>query len=204
MKKVLHVIWNIIEVVVIMYVIALTTILLAKNKFGFTQLGDYVITSIESNDVNNIIDTKQGDLLIVKNTSDIAVGDVIYYYAVYDDDYIICSDIVKSMQKDDYSALYTIDDQYSSTVHSTKVIGKYTFKYHNLGNYFAFLQSRVGFLFFVLLPIMVVFIYQIYDFAIVLKYDNENDEHDDDDEPISDKLETEVEKQKFEFQKENK
>ena len=61
---------------------------------------------------------------------------------------------------------YTIDDEYNTTVHSDKTIGKYTFKYHKLGNYFNFLQSRVGFLFFVLLPIMVVFIYQIYDFAI--------------------------------------
>lgn len=201
MRRVLHVIWNIIEVVIILYVIGLTTVLLAKNKFGFTQLGDYVITSIDSNDVNNIIDTKQGDLFIVKNTSDIAVGDVIYYYAVFEDKYIICSDVVKSMQKDDYSALYTIDDQYSSIVHSEKVIGKYTFKYHKLGNYFSFLQSRVGFLFFVLLPIMVVFIYQIYDFAIVLRYDNENDEHDDDD---SIEVEPEVEKEKFEFQKNHK
>ena len=199
MKKVLHVIWNILEVLIIIYVIALTTILLAKNKFGFTQLGDYVLTSIESNDVNNIIDTKQGDLLIVKNTSDINKGDVIYYYAVYEDKYIICSDVVKDMQKDDFSALYTIDDQYNSTVHSDKVIGKYTFKYHNVGNYFKFLQSKVGFLFFVLLPIMVVFIYQIYDFAIVVKYDND-DEHDDDgyDEDRN-KVEPEIEKKKFEF-----
>lgn len=199
MKKVLHVIWNILEVLIIIYVIGLTTILLAKNKFGFTQLGDYVFTSIESNDVNNIIDTKQGDLLIVKNTSDINKGDVIYYYAVYEDKYIICSDVVKDMQKDDFSALYTIDDQYNSTVHSDKVIGKYTFKYHNVGNYFKFLQSKVGFLFFVLLPIMVVFIYQIYDFAIVVKYDND-DEHDDDgyDEDRN-KVEPEIEKKKFEF-----
>lgn len=204
MKKVLHVIWSIIEVVVIIYVIALTTVLLAKNKYGFTQLGDYVFTSIESNDVNNIIDTKQGDLLIVKNTSDLNVGDVIYYYAVFDDKYIICSDVVKTMQKDDFSALYTIDDQYNTLVHSDKVIGKYTFKYHGMGRYFSFLQSRVGFLFFVLLPIMVVFIYQIYDFAIVVKYDND-EEHDDgsyDDD--KNKVEVEVEKKKFEFQKEDK
>ena len=197
MKKVLHVIWNILEVLIIIYVIALTTILLAKNKFGFTQLGDYVFTSIESNDVNNIIDTKQGDLLIVKNTSDINKGDVIYYYAVYQDNYIICSDVVKDMQKDDYSALYTITD--GTTVHSDKTIGKYTFKYHKLGNYFKFLQSRVGFLFFVLLPIMVVFIYQIYDFAIVVKYD-EDDEHDDDGyDEDKNKVEPEIEKKKFEF-----
>ena len=195
MKKVLHVIWNILEVLIIIYVIALTTILLAKNKFGFTQLGDYVFTSIESNDVNNIIDTKQGDLLIVKNTSDINKGDVIYYYAVYEDKYILCSDVVKDMQKDDYSALYTISD--GTTVHSDKTIGKYTFK---LGNYFKLLQSRVGFLFFVLLPIMVVFIYQIYDFAIVVKYDEDDDEHDDDgyDEDRN-KVEPEIEKKKFKF-----
>ena len=198
MKKTLHVIWSVLEIIIIIYVICLTTILLAKNKFGFTQLGDYVLTSIGSNDVNNIINTEQGDLLIIKNTSDLNVGDVIYYYAVYDEKYIICSDVVKSMQKDDFSALYTIDDQYNSTVHSDKVIGKYTSKYHKLGNYFSFLQSRVGFLFFVLLPIMVVFIYQIYDFTIILKYGNENDDHDDEEAEDSD-VEPEIEKKKFEF-----
>ncbi len=203
MKKTLHVIWSVLEIIIIIYVICLTTILLAKNKFGFTQLGDYVLTSIGSNDVNNIINTEQGDLLIIKNTSDLNVGDVIYYYAVYDEKYIICSDVVKSMQKDDFSALYTIDDQYNSTVHSDKVIGKYTSKYHKLGNYFSFLQSRVGFLFFVLLPIMVVFIYQIYDFTIILKYGNENDDHDDEEAEDSD-VEPEIEKNKFEFQNENK
>ena len=204
MKKVLRAIWNVIEVVIIVYVICLTTLLLAKNKFGYTQIGAYVFTSIESNDINNIIDTKQGDLLIIKNTSDLGIGDVIYYYAVYEDKYIICSDVVKTMQKDDYSALYTIDDQYNSVVNSDKVIGKYTSKYHGLGNYFSFLQSRVGFLFFVLLPIMVVFIFQIYDFAIVVKYDNE-DEHDDDGyDEDKNKVEAEVEKKKFEFQKEDK
>ena len=175
MKKTLHVIWSVLEIIIIIYVICLTTILLAKNKFGFTQLGDYVLTSIGSN----------------------------YYYAVYDEKYIICSDVVKSMQKDDFSALYTIDDQYNSTVHSDKVIGKYTSKYHKLGNYFSFLQSRVGFLFFVLLPIMVVFIYQIYDFTIILKYGNENDDHDDEEAEDSD-VEPEIEKNKFEFQNENK
>ena len=203
MKKTLHVIWSVLEIIIIIYVICLTTILLAKNKFGFTQLGDYVLTSIGSNDVNNIINTEQGDLLVIKNTSDLNVGDVIYYYAVYDEKYIICSDVVKSMQKDDFSALYTIDDQYNSTVHSDKVIGKYTSKYHKLGNYFSFLQSRVGFLFFVLLPIMVVFIYQIYDFTIILKYGNENDDHDDEEAEDSD-VEPEIEKNKFEFQNENK
>ena len=205
MKKVLHVIWNILEVLIIIYVIALTTVLLAKNKFGFTQIGDYVFASIESNDVNNIIDTKQGDLLIIKNTSDIKKGEVIYYYAVYEDKYIICSDVVKDLQEDDFSALYTIDDQYNTTVHSDKTIGKYVYKYHKLGKYFNFLQSRVGFLFFVLLPIMVVFIYQIYDFAIVVKYDNEDDDHDDDgyDEDRN-KVEPEIEKKKFEFHDEIK
>ena len=203
MKKTLLFILSVLQIIIIIYVICLTTILLAKNKFGFTQLGDYVLTSIGSNDVNNIINTEQGDLLIIKNTSDLNVGDVIYYYAVYDEKYIICSDVVKSMQKDDFSALYTIDDQYNSTVHSDKVIGKYTSKYHKLGNYFSFLQSRVGFLFFVLLPIMVVFIYQIYDFTIILKYGNENDDHDDEEAEDRD-VEPEIEKNKFEFQNENK
>lgn len=203
MRKVLHVFWIVIEVFIVIYVIGLTTILLAKNKFGFTQIGDYVFTSIDSNDVNNIIDTKQGDLLVIKNTSDINVGDVIYYYAVFDEKYIICSDRIKAVQKDDFSSLYTIDDKYDTLVYSEKTIGKYTFKYGKIGNYFSFLQSRVGFLFFVLLPIMVVFIYQIYEFVIILKYDERNDDLDEDEEESNKGIE-EVKSNRFEFRGDNK
>ena len=40
-----------------------------------------------------------------------------------------------------------------------------------MGKVLDVLESRFGFLFFVLLPIMIVFIYQVYQFIIVLKYD---------------------------------
>ena len=37
MKKVLSFLWSILEFVIIVYVIVMTSILLSKNKYGFTQ-----------------------------------------------------------------------------------------------------------------------------------------------------------------------
>ena len=48
------------------------------------------------------------------------------------------------------------------------------------------LESRVGFLFLVLLPILIVFFYQVYQLVIVAKY--ENVEEDDDSEAKDDSV----------------
>ena len=171
MKKFLRGIWFVVEFIIIVYVIVLTCFLLCRNKYGYTQFGDYTFTNIDLFAEKNIANTKKGDLLVVKNSNDINEGDLIYYYAVYNDDYIIKSSPVMSIKNDDYSYLYTVDDSGPTSIVGTRVLGKYSHTYHKLGSILNFLESRIGFLFCVLLPILIVFIYHVYEFIMIVRYE---------------------------------
>lgn len=172
MRKVLNWVWSFVEVIIIIYVVLVTMFVLCKNKYGYTQFGDYSFANIDLIAEKNVKDTKKGDLLVVKNSNDIHKGDLIYYYAVLNDNYIVRSAVVSDVKEDDYSALYTVSlSNTTINVASSRVLGKYSTVYNNLGSILSVLESRVGFLLLVLLPIMVVFIYQVYEFIIILKYD---------------------------------
>lgn len=172
MRKVLNWVWSFVEVIIIIYVVLVTMFVLCKNKYGYTQFGDYSFANIDLIAEKNVKDTKKDDLLVVKNSNDIHKGDLIYYYAVLNDNYIVRSAVVADVKEDDYSALYTVSlSNTTINVASSRVLGKYSTVYNNLGSILSVLESRVGFLLLVLLPIMVVFIYQVYEFIIMLKYD---------------------------------
>lgn len=178
MKKILHFLWNFLEVIIIVYAIVITSFILCRNKYGYTQFGDYTFSKISNFDTRNIKDTKNGDLLVVKNSNDIKVGDIIYYYTVFDERYILRSDAVIDIKEDDYSALYTLNDSDKTSVSSNRVLGKYANTYNGVGKVLEVLESKIGFLFLVLLPIMIVFIYQLYEFIIVIRYERVEDDVD--------------------------
>jgi len=169
MKSVLGWIWRVVEVLIIVYVIVITSFILSRNKYNYTQFGDYTLVNIDLLAEKNIKGVKSGDLLIVKNTNDIDKGDVIYYYAVREDSYIVKSNPILEVKSDSYNSLYTVSDGDNNTIASARVLGKYASVHHKWGSVLSVLESKFGFLFLVLLPIMVVFIYQIYEFVLILK-----------------------------------
>lgn len=175
MKSVLSWVWSGIEFLIVVYVIIITALLLSRNNYGYTQIGDYTLNNIDLFDERNIANTKKGDLLIVQNGNDIKEGDLIYYYIAYNDNYMMRTDYVSKVEKDDFSAIYTVKDDkgVEYNVPSAKVVGKEAAIKKNLGGILSVLESRLGFLFLVLLPVMVVFIYQIYDFVVTIREEKE-------------------------------
>lgn len=170
MKKLIRYVWPIVEGIIIIYVIVMTSVLLCKNKYGYTQFGRYTLNDVDLVDERGIQGVHDGDLMIVENSNDIKEGDVIYYYMVYDDIYYIKSDSVKKIETDGFSSLYTLSNDEAS-VASPRVLGKRIKVYPNLGKVYHTLQSRFGFLIFVLLPILIVFIVQIYGLFVLFKYE---------------------------------
>ena len=153
----------------------MTAFLLCKNKYGFTQIGDMTYITINEHLQSYLPETKENDLLMVKqNNKDINVGDKIYYYAVENNEYVIKTAHVKEIViSEDDMALYQLDDEAKTTIATTRVIGKYSAIYHNIGGVLDVLQSRIGFLLLVILPILLIFMYQIYALIIVIKYGEE-------------------------------
>lgn len=175
MKKFLKGLWGLVEVIIIIYVICMTAFLLCKNKYGFTQIGDMTYITINEHLQSYLPETKENDLLMVKqNNKDINVGDKIYYYAVENNEYVIKTAHVKEIViSEDDMALYQLDDEAKTTIATTRVIGKYSAIYHNIGGVLDVLQSKIGFLLLVILPILLIFMYQIYALIIVIKYGEE-------------------------------
>lgn len=192
MKNFLKGLWGFVEVVIIIYVICITACLLSTNKFGFTQFGDTTLLTISDHMAQFLPESKEHDLIIVKNKSgDIVVGDKIYYYATADNKYIVKTAHVKEIvSQDGTTSLYKLDDEASSTIATTRVIGKYSTAYHNIGGILDILESKLGFLLLVILPILLIFMYQVYALIIVVKYGEEEIENKPSKKQVSKKKET--------------
>lgn len=187
-KKALNITWNILQVLIIIYVILITGFIFCENKYGFTEIGDYTFNNVSKLDTKNIKNVKAGDLLIVKNTNDLEAGDIVYYYAAYNEQYIIVSDKVVSKKKDRDTMIYTLNENDPFMVSDSRVIGKYTHNYRNLGKVLSVLESKNGFIFLVLLPIMIVFIYQVKQFLLLLRYEKLEELKEENGEVIDDEV----------------
>lgn len=173
LKRFLKWLWGLLEVLIIIYVIFITSCILCRNDFGYTEFFDkYTLVTVNDRNARALPDYKEGDLLVVKNQEfNIDKGDVIYYYVVVNKSYFVRSGVVSSKTEDLANALYILDDGSNTSVPSNKVIGKYVSVFHGLGNVLEILESRFGFLLLVLLPILVVFIYQVYQLVVFAKYE---------------------------------
>lgn len=176
MKSFLRGLWGFIQVVVIIYVICITACLLCKNKYGFTQIGNMTLITINENLATYLPETKNNDLLLIKQTfNDINVGDKIYYYATANEKYIVKTAPVKEViHSEGEMAVYKIGDTKGSTIATNRVIGKYSNIYNNIGGVLDILESRIGFLLLVILPVLLIFMYQIYALIILIKYGHED------------------------------
>ena len=192
----------ILEFVIILYVIVITTFLLFRNKYGYTEINNTTLVPLKIDTAEYVKDGKEGNLLVVKNSSNLREGDLIYYYTIENEQYIVKSEYIKSIFKGDGNKLYTLADESGTTVVSTRVLGKYANQYGGFGTIFSILTSKFGFLLLVLLPIMCIFIYQLYSLIMVLKYekvelealDKELNNEDKKEEKIEPKEEVKVEK----------
>lgn len=190
LKKILKWLWEFLEILIIIYVIFITSCILCRNKFGYTQFGDMTFVTVSESNEKFFMNNKAGDLLIIKNQQmNLDVNDLIYYYVTVDEKYIVRTGVIDSKSQDDYAALYVLRDDEGSSIASNRVIGKYVKTYHGKGAILDILESRVGFLFLVLLPILIVFIYQIYQLVIVAKYEVvEDDDEEEEEKPRTKKI----------------
>ena len=107
MKKVLNITWNVIQVLIIIYVILVIIFMSFSNKYGYSQIGRYVI------DVDN------NEFLVIKKTNDIKEGDLVYYYSIVKEKYRIVYSNVRSINEDN---IYTLDNE--AKIVKSKIIGK--------------------------------------------------------------------------------
>lgn len=176
LKKLFQFMWDLVEVLIIIYVIFVTTCILSKNRYGYTNIFGYTLVSVHQEDEAYIKDSKAGNLLVVKNDGNVSKNQYVYYYYADVSDpnnekYVVRGAFVTDTIKGDGGELYSLKDKEDPKISKARVLGNYSNQYAVIGGVLEFLETRLGFLFCVLLPIMIVFVYQIYEFVVILNYD---------------------------------
>lgn len=171
MKILKKVLITILLIIYIPCVVFLTACLLNYNKYNVTEFGKNTLIIID----DELKNFEKGDLAVVykNNNSDIKEGDYIFFYEATSTSTIIS--YAEVLEREDISrekSVYTIDGGYE--VSSDFVIGKQATakKYSNVGTILSILESRWGFVLFVIFPLMLIFIYEIYSLIVEIKAKN--------------------------------
>jgi signal peptidase len=148
----------------------ITIITLVSNEDGIPNVNGYSPFSIQTNSMKPTM--SKGDLIIVKNVdpSTLVVGDIISFYDTIDGENIIKTHRIIDIFDDGKARIYTTkgdandtDDNFGLT--EVDIVGKYIdIKIPLVGGLIDIVKSKWGFLFLVLLPLSVIFIYHLIGF----------------------------------------
>ena len=170
MKKVCSFLRNLIILVYILLIIFVTVCLLSYNDYKVTVFGRNTIIPVIDDDLepNYTI----GDLLIVEQNkfSSIKEGDEILFYRVVAGEVSISyANVINIERIGENEYEYTVEG--GDGVPSSNFIGKTDTVtiVPKVGSFFSILQSKWGFLFLVVFPSLIAFLYTLYSVILELK-----------------------------------
>lgn len=163
MKKVLKIIGVIFLIIYALIAILLTFLLLKYNDYNISVVNGKSFIIVRDDELKPSYD--KGDLVIVDrgDNSEIKPGDKIFFYDVVDEKVTVnLGNVIDKSIVNEREVTFVMDGDYP--ISSEYVIGKSSTSksYSNLGSILGVLESRYGFLFIVIFPILILFIYEIY------------------------------------------
>ena len=147
MKKV---VLNIFIGIYLIVTVLITYVLLSYNKYNVAEFNNIYLFADKSN------------LIIVNKEDNIKIGDDIYYYGNNGE---VKIGKVNSIAND----VYTLDNEYvldKDSVLGNKNIAK---SYAILGSIYSILTSKWGYLFIIIFPMIIAFVYEIYEIVKEIK-----------------------------------
>ena len=186
MKKVGRFIANILIVVYAIIAITVTILLLSYNDYQMSVIGDYTFIIMKDDELEEA-GYPEGALVLVKETKakNINEGDHIFLYrniSTSQFEIKYAQVIMKDTSGGEYATQYVLDG--NAIVDHEDVIGttKDIKVIPHLGTILSILQSRYGYLFLIVVVSFIVFLYEIYELIMEIKYGEREDEEDYDDE----------------------
>ena len=169
MKKILS---NILFVIYVVIAVFVTVCLLSYNDFKVTEFGDYSLVIITDDEMEP--NYKKGDLVIINKQDDIITGRKAFFYNTYDRKIEIKLGTVEAIKNVSNSeTTYTLEggrdisgEYLLGPVDTVEIIPV-------VGGILNVLESKWGFLFLIVLPSLLAFIYQI---SVVIAEIKNNDE----------------------------
>lgn len=176
MKKVLEGIKSffsfVLFVIYFLFALVMTVLLLNFNDFGVTQFGNKSFVLI--NDKISNESYKKGNLVVVESLKieEYKVGDYVFAYKVGADRIpTIQVGKIGNVYVDENSIAFENGETYSEEY----VAGIAVDQYEKVGTLLSIIESKWGFLFIVLIPVFLIFIYEVYSLIIEIKYGTEED-----------------------------
>lgn len=154
-------------VIYFVFALCMTVLLLNYNDFGVTQFGDKSIIMVTSKISND--EYAKGDLVITqsKKIDQYKEGEYIFTYRVG-------SDRIPVLEVGKIGKVYPEEDAISfengQTYTSEYIAGVAEAKYEKVGTALSIVESKWGFLFIILIPVFLIFIYEVYALIIEIKY----------------------------------
>lgn len=154
------------------FAIGMTILLLNFNQYGVTELGGTSLVIIQE---DTALETyKKGDLVLVQKRKlrNLKEGDEVFTYRLDSkNEASIEVGIIGKIYQNDEAISFENGDTYSIEY----VIGTADKKYSTIGTLLSIFESKWGFLFTVLVPSFLFFVYQLYALIIEIKYGEEED-----------------------------
>lgn len=167
LKTVKKVVFTTVGVLYFAFALCMTILLLNRNDYNVTQFENTSLIII-TDDVS-IEGYEKGDLVIVESqrVSNLQKGEILFTYRL-DSNKTAHVEIGKigEVYPDEESISFENGDTYSLKF----IAGKPTKVIHGIGSVLSIITSQWGFLFIVLLPCFLIFIYEIYALIIEIKY----------------------------------
>lgn len=154
------------------FAIFMTVLLLNYNDYGVTEIGDksFIIIAREISSKKY----KKGDLVITEKVAYDAIkkGDEVFAYSVDGKQKV---NIEVGEVADLYPKDKTIAFKNGAGFSQEFIAGKAIKTYEGVGTYLSFIESKWGFLFIVLVPCFIIFIYEIYALIVEIRYGDEEE-----------------------------
>ena len=158
MKRVLG---NIVFVFYVAIAVFVTICLLSFNDYKVSEFGDTSLLIIDSNQVEPYFE--KGDLAIINKNDSIEEGDAIFFYNTYSPDMqITIAEVTEIEEITPFEYTYTLNGD--TPISSEYVIGSVNTakRMPIVGAVLGALESQWGFLFLIVFPSLVAFLYEAY------------------------------------------
>lgn len=151
---------NIIFIIYVVIAVFVTICLLSYNQFKVTEFGDYSLVIVTDDEMAP--DFNKGDLIIVDKSQEVLPGDKAFFYDTYNRQIEIRLGEVNDLERvTKTESTYTFDGDH-------KVSSEYVLGGENTasvipvaGTVLSVLESKWGFLFLIVLPVLLMFFHQI-------------------------------------------
>lgn len=160
--------------IIIVFAIGVTLISLNSGDNNVSKIGKYIPLNVKTNSMEPTI--MEGDFIIVEecDTSKLKVGDVISFLATEEDTVIVKTHrivLIDDTSKDKSFITRGDNNEVNDNipVFPSDVVGVWKeVRLAKVGTVLDFVSSQTGFLICIVLPLLILFIYQIYRFIVVI------------------------------------